>query len=163
MIIDIGNQVNLFLTSILLGVMTGIYFDIYRILRKSIKHSRFYINLEDFLFWVVTTFVFYYVFLHKNNGDIRGYILLGFGTGFILEILLISKVFIKIGVKAVTFLVKIFREIFTLILQPIRFLCKMVRRLLTPVVKKSKSVAIEKYNNAKRRTKEKFKDPSDFK
>ncbi len=163
MIVDIGSQVNFFLTSILLGILCGIYFDIFRILRKSIKHSRFYINLEDFLFWVVTTFIFYYVFLHKNNGDIRGYILFGFGIGFILEILLISKLFIKIGVKAVRFLVKIFRKILTLILQPIRFLCKMVLRLYTPIIKKSKSIALDKYNKTKRYTKEKFKDREGFK
>ncbi|MFV0519782.1 MAG: spore cortex biosynthesis protein YabQ [Lachnospirales bacterium] len=149
MIVDISSQINFFLIAFILGFFSAILFDIFRIFRKSLKHNKFFINLEDLIFWVFTTFIFYYVFLHKNNGDIRGYMLISLLLGFIFEIIVFSKTFIKFGEKIVVFLVNIFKEILLLILQPLSFLCKMGVDTFKSYILKFKGATKDKYIKGK--------------
>lgn len=58
----IGNQANLFLIFTINGVIIGLLFDFFRILRKSFNTKDFVTYIEDILFWILTriyNFVFY--------------------------------------------------------------------------------------------------------
>ena len=48
------NQANLFLIFVINGILIGVLFDIFRILRKSFKTSDVITTIEDILFWIIT-------------------------------------------------------------------------------------------------------------
>lgn len=48
------NQAYLFLIFTLNGVLIGLFFDFFRILRKSFKTNNYITSIEDILFWILT-------------------------------------------------------------------------------------------------------------
>ena len=59
------NQAYLFLTFTVNGVIIGLIFDFFRILRKSFKTKNLIIYFEDILFWIlsgISTILFMYYF-----------------------------------------------------------------------------------------------------
>lgn len=101
-----NNQALLFLIFSLNGVIIGLIFDFFRILRKSFKTSDLITYIQDILFWILTgisVIIFMYFF---SNGTIRLYMFLGLLLGVFIYILTISQFIIKIFV----FLIKIFKN-----------------------------------------------------
>lgn len=50
----INNQANLFLIFTINGVIIGLLFDFFRILRRSFNTKDFVTYIEDILFWLLT-------------------------------------------------------------------------------------------------------------
>lgn len=67
----ITNQAYLFLVFIINGLLIGLLFDIFRILRRAFKTSDFVTYIEDILFWILTGFSILYSIFVFNNGEIR--------------------------------------------------------------------------------------------
>ena len=103
-------------------IITGIIFDIFRILRKTFKHKDFVIYLQDILFWILTGILLLYTTFIFNDSEIRLYMILSSFLGFIIYLFTISKFFIKVSVKIILF---IKNKIF---LQPYMFLTINVRK-----------------------------------
>ena len=108
------------------GVAIGIFFDIFRALRKSYKTSNIITYIEDFLFWIITGFFFLFILFKFNNGQIRVYLLVSLISGFIIYLLTISKYFIDISVTIICFLRK-------LILYPIKIIINFTKRISKPI------------------------------
>lgn len=123
-------QLYTFLVFSLSGIVIGIFFDVFRILRKSFKTPDFITYIEDVVFWITTGCFILFLLYYFNNGEIRWYTFLGIFIGIILYILFISKYFIAINVKIIQFIKKILNIIFfsfkwiirKLILKPISFI-----------------------------------------
>ena len=119
------SQMYLFLIFVANGILIGILFDFFRILRKSFKTKDIITYIEDLLFWILAgTSILYFIFVY-NNGEIRLFMFLGIAIGLVLYMLIFSSLFIKINVSIITFLKNIFIKIFTIILIPFKFLKKM--------------------------------------
>ena len=116
------NQAYLFFIFIVNGILIGILFDFFRILRKSFKTKDFVTYIEDILFWILTGFsILYFIFMF-NNGEIRFFMFVAIGIGIILYMKIFSSVFIKINVNIINLLKKIFM---TIIIVPIKFIKKI--------------------------------------
>ena len=116
------NQLHLFIFFLIDGIIIGIIFDIFRILRKTFKHKDFVIYLQDILFWILTGILLLYTTFIFNDSEIRLYMILSSFLGFIIYLFTISKFFINISVKIILF---IKNKIF---LQPYMFLTINVRK-----------------------------------
>ena len=78
------NQLYTFLIFILVGMVIGITYDIFRILRKSFRTIDFITYIQDFLFWIITGVILLYSIFTFNNGELRSYIFIGILLGLIL-------------------------------------------------------------------------------
>lgn len=123
----IANQAYLFLIFTINGIVIGILFDIFRILRKSFKTSDTITYIQDIIFWILTGLILLYSIFTFSNGEIRFYMFLGVFIGCILYMLMISKIFIEINVKFILILKKIIIKIFTIIIVPIKMVFKPIR------------------------------------
>lgn len=121
------NQAYIFLIFVLNGLLIGILFDIFRILRKSFKTSDLITYIQDIIFWILTGFIVLFSIYKFNSGEIRVFIFIGLLLGVILYLLTISKYFIKINVKIITFISSIFENVF---IYPIKIVFKMINKLL---------------------------------
>ena len=111
------------------GIIIGLFFDIFRVLRRSFKTSDLITYVEDIIFWICTGLFILLVLFKFSNGQIRSYTIIGLALGVIIYILTISKYFIKINVKIVTFIKGIVLKISKLILIPIKKVLKLLRKI----------------------------------
>lgn len=126
-----NNQAYIFFIFILNGLIIGILFDVFRIMRKSFKTSDFRTNLQDILFWIFTGLILLYSIFKFNNGELRAYIFLGVLLGIALYILLFSKIFIKVNLLIINIIKQIFKYIFFI---PMKYTFKFIRKIvLAPI------------------------------
>ena len=152
-----NSQAILFLLFALDGIIIGILFDFFRILRRSFGAGNILTALEDIIFWISAgTILLFSIFVY-NNGIIRGYMFLGVLCGITLYMITLSKIFIKINLCILSFikqivniLIKIPTRIITDILtkvvfKPISFVFVNLKRILEEYAKKLLNMI--KFNN----------------
>ena len=113
----IHNQIYSLLIFTITGILIGIIFDIFRVIRKTFKTPDFITYIEDLIFWIITGILLLFTIFKFNNGEIRSYIFVGLGVGIIIYLLAISKLFIKVNVIIISFFKKIISFIFKYIVK----------------------------------------------
>ena len=120
-------QIYIFFIFIICGVIIGIIFDIFRILRKSFKTPDIITYIEDILFWIITCVLFAYTIFTYNNGEIRLYIFIGALVGILMYILTISRYFIRFCVKIIEIIKKVIKKF---VVYPLKIILKILRKLV---------------------------------
>ena len=146
----VTNQAYLFLIFMVNGIIIGILFDFFRILRKSFKTADLITYIEDILFWILTGIILLYSIFVFNNGEIRLFMFLAVILGTIIYMLIASKYVIKINVTIIKFVKKI-------LLVPINFITKILRKIffkpisfvIINIKKISTNLCKNTYNNLK--------------
>ena len=110
------NQSYLFLIFTINGIIIGLLFDVFRILRRTFKTSGFILLYSIFAF---------------ANGEIRFYMFLGAFLGCLIYMLALSKTFIKVNVKIVLALKNIIGKMLAIIFLPIHIIIKIFPCLFT--------------------------------
>lgn len=120
---EVYNQLFCLLIFILTGLVIGILFDIFRILRKSFKTTDFITYLEDIIFWILTGCIMLFSIFIFNNGEIRSYVFIGIAIGIILYMLVISRFFIRISVNIIKFIKRI-----------LSYPIKLIKNIVTKII-----------------------------
>ena len=129
----ITNQAYLFLIFVANGLIIGLLFDIFRILRRSFKTSDFITYIEDILFWILTGLTILYSIFVFNNGEIRLFMFFGIAIGITIYMLTLSSIIIKTNVAIINFFKKIILAIFNIII-PFKYILKLIKKLfLKPI------------------------------
>lgn len=122
MLISIGTQFNVIIYNILAGMLTGILFDLYRLIRGFENPDRIITLIEDILFWTFTGLVVF-IFLSYT-----GYIYMSINLyiyialGIIIYLKLISKYFLKMQYKIIKSLSRTIRIIGRLLIYPLELM-----------------------------------------
>ncbi|MGN1327894.1 MAG: spore cortex biosynthesis protein YabQ [Clostridia bacterium] len=132
----INNQAYLFVIYFICGIIIGIFFDLFRILRKSFKTSDFVTYVEDIIFGILTGIFLIFMLFVFNNGQLRFYIFLAITLGLTIYMLTISKYFIKINVKIIVTIKKILIKIISIIFYPIKKLFDILRKYVLKIILK---------------------------
>ena len=155
-----GNQTYLFIVFTIVGIIIGILFDIFRILRKSFKTKDIVTYIEDILFWILTGIIILFSMYRFSNGELRFFMIIGIIMGTLMYMITFSRYVIKISV----FIIKIIKTIIVypvkvvekilkkIIIRPIFIICINFKKNFINFVKKNKKnrgifVKKEKYNN----------------
>ena len=132
-----------FFLFILTGMFVGILFDFFRIIRKNFKTKDFITYIHDFLFWILTGVILLYSIFTFNNGELRGYIIIGILIGTLIHMLVFSKLFIEISSKIIELLKKVF-------LIPINLFISYTSKIISKIKSKVKfSYLSQKLKNNK--------------
>ena len=116
----ITNQGYIFLIFILNGILIGLLFDVFRILRKTFPTKDFITYIEDILFWIITGILVLYSVFRFNNGEIRLYMFVAILISVISYMLLLSSHIIKINVHIINFIKKVVGKILNIIIKPFK-------------------------------------------
>ena len=130
------NQVYLFIVYLLCGIAIGIFFDIFRVLRRSFKTPDVVTYIEDVIFGVLTGVFLIIMLFVLNNGELRFYIFIAIILGLAIYFLTISKFFIKINVKILTTIKKSILKILSIIFYPINMFLNFLKKHVLQVVLK---------------------------
>lgn len=85
-------QSYVFLYSLYGGIIIGVLYDIYRVIRRIKKSERLITSLWDILFLFSVFAVVIWVIFSSSYGEIRGYVLIGFLVGFYLHEKLLGRI-----------------------------------------------------------------------
>ena len=118
-----GNQTYLFIVFTIVGIIIGILFDIFRILRKSFKTKDIVTYIEDILFWILTGIIILFSMYRFSNGELRFFMIIGIIMGTLIYMITFSKYVIKISV----FVINIFKR---WILYPFKLFIKISKKII---------------------------------
>ncbi|MFD3155547.1 spore cortex biosynthesis protein YabQ [Haloimpatiens sp. FM7330] len=108
MIISTSIQLKLLISNFLAGVLTGMLFDIYRLIR-GINSNKFITFIEDILFWILAA-ILVFIFLFLTNYAYFGlYCYIYIAAGLILYLKMISKYFFYFMNGFISFIGKLIR------------------------------------------------------
>ena len=127
----ISNQAILFFIFVINGILIGLLFDFFRILRKTIKTNDIFTYIEDILFWILTGFILLFSIFTFNNGEIRLFMFLGIFIGVLLYMITISSYIIKINVTLINYMKYIIIKILKIIIVPLKFIKKVFLKPIT--------------------------------
>lgn len=122
-------QAYLFLIFTINGIIIGLLFDIFRILRKSFKTSDIITYLQDLIFWIITAIILLYSIFKFSNGEIRLYMFIAVFLGCIIYMLQFSKYFIKINLKIVNVIKIIITKIINVMVIPLNATIKIFKKI----------------------------------
>ena len=123
------NQAYLSMVFIMNGVIIGLLFDFFRILRKTFKTKDIITYAQDILFWILTGFILLYSIFTFNNGEIRLFMFLAVIIGIFVYMFFISSHVIKINVAIINIFKKILSKIFNFLFIPFKYIYKLLRRI----------------------------------
>lgn len=116
----LGVTVYYFLWSLLSGFILAFVYDFFRSKRRIVKTSVIGVNLEDIIFFMVSSVLFFWIAYAKNNGIIRLQGFIGFFAGFWIYRMLFRDIMVRIMIFFTEIIVKFVVLILRVFLFPIR-------------------------------------------
>ena len=149
----VTNQGNIFAITILCGVSIGVFYDTLRIFRRIIKHSNLMINVEDGLFWIISSVFLFIILFEQNNGVLRGYIIIGVVVGMSIYFSVLSYYIVNGISKILKIFIKFLRNCFKIIIMPLL----KISRIITKPIKGARSSTKRLLKNLVKLLKKKLK------
>ena len=119
--LDTNIQFSIILYALLAGILTGLMFDLYRIIRGS-KVPKFIIAIEDTLFWILAAMIIFAFLLYTNYAFLGAYVYIFMLISLGLYMKFISNRCIRCELEVVNILSKVFRIIFKNIIYPFKII-----------------------------------------
>ena len=119
--LDTNIQFSIILYALLAGILTGLMFDLYRIIRGS-KVPKVIIVVEDILFWVLSAMVIFIFLLYTNYAFLGAYVYVFMLISLGLYMKFVSNKCIRFELKVVNGVGKMLRVIFKNIIYPFKFI-----------------------------------------
>ena len=82
--------------ALLSGVLITVVYDVLRIFRRILSHGNLWIGIEDFFFWIWTTFWIFSVLYRENDGNLRIYTISFMVLGMFLYHRIIGEPMVRI-------------------------------------------------------------------
>lgn len=128
MLLRLGIQFRILFYAIIAGILIGIVFDFYRIVRGS-KIQKVILFIEDILFCILCAIIIFTFLLYYNYAFMGPYVYIFILISMILYFRLISSFVIRIEVKSITFICKKIRVLIKNFLYPFKlFLSKVSKK-----------------------------------
>ena len=125
---NIYYQVYVFVLCCVFGVVLAIIFDVFRIIRRLVRTGVCMTFVEDIMFWILSSLLFFAIILKLYNGEFRVFMVVGILLGAITYFGSLSKFFIHISVILVDFFSKIIKKILGFLLLPIKLLLRQLNK-----------------------------------
>jgi spore cortex biosynthesis protein YabQ len=144
---DIINEVYFLLSSILMGIIITFVYDFFLIWRRLLRHSPFFVSLEDFIFWVACAIAVFYMLYEENDGILRWFAVFGAAMGMLIYKKIIGNHFVKIISTCIEKEIYLIRKVLGFLFKPIIWLLKKLKKFCTDLLKKQRRLA--KYTKKK--------------
>lgn len=120
MLLEINMQFNIVMYSILAGFITGILFDMYRIIR-DLNSKRILAMIEDILFWILAGMLVFTFLLYTNYAFLTPYVYIFIIISLLFYFKFISRYFYNIEKDIVNGICVTIRVLGKNILYPLKF------------------------------------------
>lgn len=95
MVLEINLQIKIVLFSFFAGLLIGLMFDIYKLIR-GFNPLKIILIIQDTLFWILISLIVFIFLMYFNFGFLSLYIYLLIGTGLMVYLMFFSKKIFKV-------------------------------------------------------------------
>ena len=121
-------EMQIFLLSAACGIVAGLVYDLFRILRRVQKNGYAAVFLQDTLFWIVCAGLALWTVFFMNDGQLRFYEFFAMLLGLCLYLYGMSAWVVKLFVCLLRVLKKVLVTVLKLVLFPFLFLLRLFFR-----------------------------------
>ncbi len=121
MFADAKAQLFIFIMCCIFGLCLGVFFDIFKIGRKMSNPSAISVGIQDGIFWIISAIGTFVFLLIIDDGRMRLYELFTIFSSWLLYYATLSRYTVRAGVY-------ITEKIITLLLLPLRLVCKIFKK-----------------------------------
>ena len=111
-------------------------YDIFRICRRLIPHGNIWIGIEDVCYWLFCTGAVFLLLYQRNDGMMRAFCFLGIALGGAVYAFLLSRFVVKICVKILGTILKLFGKILGVVGRPFARTGKKILNFIVKQLKK---------------------------
>lgn len=137
---DIVQEVVFFLHSILMGLVITFAYDWILIFRQLFKQGKFWMSVEDLIYWFVCGIGVFYMLYRENNGVLRWFAVMGAALGMLFYKSIIKNRFVNIMSLCIHKIMWFIFRVIQIVLKPLKCLILAARRCVRFVSKKLKKV-----------------------
>ncbi len=98
--LGINREATIFISACLTGNLLYLAYCALYVLRKLIRHSEFWVSMEDMFYWILAGVYLFIEIYRTCNGSIRWYFVVGVLLGAILTAAIIRKFLKKVIAKS---------------------------------------------------------------
>ncbi|HWP50893.1 MAG TPA: spore cortex biosynthesis protein YabQ [Clostridia bacterium] len=154
LLLSLSAECQYFLRACLLGAALGVFFDIFRILRRSFGGGTVVVCLQDLFFWLVVGYTTFSFLLRYCDGRLRWFVFCGELIGWVLFRLVLGSWFVALGSGILDLIIRLVTGIIKLVLRVIRLL---IKTLIAPFLilfrvlgVRIKTAAVNRVNHVKK-------------
>lgn len=130
--LTLTHQLSVFIWSCFFGVCLGALYILFRVFRLIVKHNRFFVFAEDFLFMALSGILTFLFCIGFNRGEVRFYIILGTFIGALLFVNTLGKIVII----AITFVLKFLKRVLSIVFKLFKPLIQKLQKKCHKKIKK---------------------------
>ena len=119
--LELRVQLNIVIYSLLAGLLTGTFFDAYRVIRGS-NVNKIVMWIEDLLFWVLCAVIIFTFLLYFNYAFLGIYVYMFMFLSLLIYFKLVSNKIVKIEKIIKMELLKVIRIIFKNVIYPFKII-----------------------------------------
>lgn len=123
--LKIDSQLNILIYSILSGILVGILFDLYNIIRGK-KIPKIIIVVEDILFWILTAIIVFTFLLYNNYAFLGPYVYIFMIITIVFYLKLISPKIIEFEMNSISKISYLIRITLKSTIYPVKILYNMI-------------------------------------
>jgi len=154
-ILSMSGQAWLFLGAVVVGGLVGVFYDVFRILRRTAPFLRgtFIVGFTDLIFWLTSTIGVFYFFLNSSYGEIRLFSMLGAVLGGVIYFATVSRFVLIVFVHVIEYMKKVITVALRILFTPLRIIFGWLGRPLAALWKKIRSglFGVARYSKIKAR------------
>lgn len=147
--IELAEQTKILMLSMGLGLLIGILYDIFRIIRLSFNFGKIIIAIQDIIFFLILAGVTFAFALTVNKGQVRGYIIFGEIMGFLIYYFSFGIFVIRVSDIIIVRLKRLGKFIYKVIAAPIKYFIKKICYIYGKFSKKMKKTSKKGVNKLK--------------
>ena len=147
------SQTEIFIYSIICGIILGVIYDIFRITRIALKLNAVIIAIEDILYLFICAVMTFFYMLASNDGQIRFFIIVGEILGWVVYYFTVGEIVMGLSTAIIKFIKGVFRVLYRLFIAPVIALIGYLWKITCIPVQKSKKTLKKLRKNTKFRLK----------
>ena len=117
--LSIEAQFDIVMYSIISGILIGIMFDLYNIIR-GVKIPKIIIIIEDILFWILTAIIVFTFLLYTNYAFLGPYVYIFMTITLIIYLRFVSPIVLKLERSIIDKLSRVIRVLLKNLIYPIK-------------------------------------------
>ncbi len=112
-------QLSVVLTAVASGMIMGLYYDLFRIIRKTVRCGKVAVTIQDMFFWITSAAAIFYQSIVLNGGYVRVLFVITVLISWVLYLMTVGKLTMFMVNSVLKLLKSLFYMVYKRIISPI--------------------------------------------
>lgn len=154
LLLPLSAECQYFLRACLLGAALGVFFDFFRILRRSFGGGTIVICVQDLFYWLVVAYTTFSFSLRYCDGRLRWFVFCGELLGWVLFRMTLGGLFVAFGSGILMLVIRLIKALMSFLLRLLKLMIKIITAPFLLLYRvfgvRIKTAAINRVNHVKK-------------